>query len=290
MANLRGGSVQKQLKDAFDRLEAFGTGRHNQSDHLTHSDGLAKKREMYLRDWGDFIQKEGINDKVNQAMTPENIDRFLENRLEGLSNNTKESYIRGWSSLIQGLHEKNISTHVDRDYFDKKMEDLREQEDWRKEPILGKSITGAEDIIHQLYEKRYETGVYAEVMYELGLRSSESIKLISEPERYIVERNGELVVEGLIGKGNHLYDHKEISGELAYKIQLIYKVPSYSTFYRDLKEVGVTAHGFRYTYAKEELETKLSDEAQSYHDALKEVSKELNHHREEMTNYYISRA
>jgi integrase len=156
--------------------------------------------------------------------------------------------------------------------------------------ITGKAVDDAELIIEQLYEKRYATGVYAEVMHDLGFRSSESIKLLTEPDRYIVERSGELVVEGLIGKGNHIYDHKEISGELAYKIQLIYKVPSYSTFYRDLKEVGVTAHGFRYTYAKEELETKLSDEAQSYHEALKEVSKELNHHREEMTKYYISRA
>ncbi|MDP3302422.1 MAG: hypothetical protein Q8S36_10710 [Sulfuricurvum sp.] len=46
---------------------------------------------------------------------------------------------------------------------------------------------------------------------------------------------------------------------------------------------------FRYTCAKETLEEKLSNEGQSYHDALKEVSKELNHHREEMTTYYLNR-
>lgn len=289
MANLRGGSIDKQLKDAFQRLAAFGQGRHNETDHLTHSDGLATKREMYLRDWGNFVKDEGIGDKVNQAMTADNMNRFLEKRLEDLSNATKESYIRGWSSLVQGLNEKNISTHVQRDYFDQKMNDLREQEDWRKEPIIGRSVTGVEEIIDQLYEKRYATGVYAEVMHELGFRSSESIKLLTEPDRYIVEQNGELVVEGLIGKGNHIYDHKAISGDLAYKIQLIYKVPSYSTFYRDLRELGINAHGFRYTYAKETLEEKLSDEGQSYHDALKEVSKELNHHREEMTTYYLNR-
>jgi hypothetical protein len=290
MANLRGGSVDKQLKDAFLRLAAFGQCRHNQTDHLTHSDGLATKREMYLRDWGNFVKEEAIYDKVNQAMTADNMDRFLEKRLEDLSNATKESYIRGWSSLIQGLTEENISTHVEKDYFNQKMDQLRDQDDWKTEPKIGKSVDEAEVIIQQLYEKRYATGFYAEVMYELGIRASESIKLLNEPDRYIVEHNGELVIDGLIGKGNNIYDHKEISGELAYKIQLIYKVPSYSTFYRDLREVGITAHGFRYSYAKEALETKLSDEGQSYHDALREVSKELNHHREEMTKYYISRA
>lgn len=69
----------------------------------------------WLRDWGNFVKDEGIGDKVNQAMTADNMDRFLEQRLEDLSNATKESYIRGWSSLVQGLNEKNISTHVQRD-------------------------------------------------------------------------------------------------------------------------------------------------------------------------------
>lgn len=127
-------------------------------------------------------------------------------------------------------------------------------------------------------------------MHELGIRSSESIRLLNEPDRYIIERDGGLFVEGLIGKGNHVYDPKEISSELVYKIEQIDKMPSYSTLYRDLKELGVNAHGFRYGYAKEQLENKLSHEAKSYHDSLKEVSKELNHHREEMTNYYINRS
>lgn len=77
MANLRGGSVDKQLKDAFQRLAAFGKGRHNETDHLTQSDSLATKREMYLRDWGNFVKDEGIDDKVNQAMTAENMDHFF---------------------------------------------------------------------------------------------------------------------------------------------------------------------------------------------------------------------
>ena len=40
MANLKGGSFEKQIKDAFHRLEAFGVGRVDKNDNLTHSDKL----------------------------------------------------------------------------------------------------------------------------------------------------------------------------------------------------------------------------------------------------------
>lgn len=289
MANLRGGTIAKQIKDAIKRLLAFGKSRHGEIDHLTHSNGLSIKREMYMRDWGDFMQRESLYVKVNEAMTQSNMDKFLKHRLEGLAGNTKESYIRGWSSLVQGLEEKNITIPIGRDYFDEKMEYLRDQGDRIYEPKTGRSIDEPEGIIERLYEKRYETGVYAQTMYELGIRSSESIKLLNESERYIVERDDGIYVEGLIGKGNHVYEAKEISGELVQKIEQLGTIPSYSTFYRDLKNEGINAHRFRFTYAKEELADKLSDGGKSYQDSLREVSKELNHHRGEMTEYYIKR-
>ena len=42
MANLKGGTFEKQVKDAFHRLESFGVGRVRKSDNLTHSDKLAQ--------------------------------------------------------------------------------------------------------------------------------------------------------------------------------------------------------------------------------------------------------
>ena len=56
MANLKGGNFEKQIKDAFHRLEAFGVGRVGKNDNLTHSDKLAEKREMYLTDVSKFYQ------------------------------------------------------------------------------------------------------------------------------------------------------------------------------------------------------------------------------------------
>jgi len=79
MANLRGGSFQKQIKDAFHRLERFGQGRHGKDDHFTHSLELAKKREMYLRDFAKFAENTGLDGKLNSWMGDQNImkDRWI---------------------------------------------------------------------------------------------------------------------------------------------------------------------------------------------------------------------
>ena len=120
MANLKGGTFDKQVKDAFHRLEAFGKGRHGSSDHLTHSDGLAAKREMYLNDYKEFAQENGMNEKLNQTMTDANISTFLNQRLEGLKHSTQENYIRGFSSMLKGLQESNIKIDCQSSVFDNK--------------------------------------------------------------------------------------------------------------------------------------------------------------------------
>jgi len=67
-------------------------------------------------------------------------------------------------------------------------------------------------------------------------------------------------------------------------------IPHYNTYRQDLKSVGINrSHDFRVTYAKDLLEHKL-EQGKEYKEALKEVSKEINHHRPEMTEYYLNRA
>lgn len=89
MANLKGGSFEKQIKDAFHRLEAFGVGRVDKNDNLTHSDKLAEKREMYLKDISDYFTSQNLNDKLNTLLTKDNLDKFFNQRLEDLSTKHK---------------------------------------------------------------------------------------------------------------------------------------------------------------------------------------------------------
>ena len=285
MANLKGGSFEKQIKDAFHRLEAFGVGRVDKNDNLTHSDKLAEKREMYLKDISDYFTSQNLNDKLNTLLTKDNLDKFFNQRLEDLSTKTQENYLRGFSSMLKGLEQQNINIPVhleDKDFFDDKVKGIKDQ---AETIIENRYIDNVKDVIKNLYEDRTISGLIAQAQYELSIRQAEAFELIKNPNKYI--ENGR--VENLIGKGNHSYDSKEISFELEQKLlnnqkQLISK----STYYEDLKKYNVSSHDFRFTSARDKFEEKINNGI-SEKEAKLQISSELNHKREEITDYYLNR-
>ena len=285
MANLKGGSFEKQIKDAFHRLEAFGVGRVDKNDNLTHSDKLAEKREMYLKDISDYFTSQNLNDKLNTLLTKDNLDKFFNQRLEDLSTKTQENYLRGFSSMLKGLEQQNINIPVhleDKDFFDDKVKGIKDQ---AETIIENRYIDNVKDIIKNLYEDRTISGLIAQTQYELSIRQAEAFELVKNPNKYI--ENGR--VENLIGKGNHSYDSKEISFELEQKLlnnqkQLISK----STYYEDLKKYNISSHDFRFTSARDKFEEKINSGI-SEKEAKLQISSELNHKREEITDYYLNR-
>lgn len=285
MANLKGGSFEKQIKDAFHRLEAFGVGRVDKNDNLTHSDKLAEKREMYLKDISDYFTSQNLNDKLNTLLTKDNLDKFFNQRLEDLSTKTQENYLRGFSSMLKGLEQQNINIPVhleDKDFFDDKVKGIKDQ---AETIIENRYIDNVKDVIKNLYEDRTISGLIAQTQYELSIRQAEAFELVKNPNKYI--ENGR--VENLIGKGNHSYDSKEISFELEQKLlnnqkQLISK----STYYEDLKKYNVSSHDFRFTSARDKFEEKINNGI-SEKEAKLQISSELNHKREEITDYYLNR-
>ena len=285
MANLKGGSFEKQIKDAFHRLEAFGVGRVDKNDNLTHSDKLAEKREMYLKDISDYFTSQNLNDKLNTLLTKDNLDKFFNQRLEDLSTKTQENYLRGFSSMLKGLEQQNINIPVhleDKDFFDDKVKGIKDQ---AETIIENRYIDNVKDVIKNLYEDRTISGLIAQTQYELSIRQSEAFELVKNPNKYI--ENGR--VENLIGKGNHSYDSKEISFELEQKLlnnqkQLISK----STYYEDLKKYNISSHDFRFTSARDKFEEKINNGI-SEKEAKLQISSELNHKREEITDYYLNR-
>ena len=285
MANLKGGSFEKQIKDAFHRLEAFGVGRVDKNDNLTHSDKLAEKREMYLKDISDYFTSQNLNDKLNTLLTKDNLDKFFNQRLEDLSTKTQENYLRGFSSMLKGLEQQNIYIPVhlqDKDFFNDKVKALKDQ---AETIIENRYIDNVKDVIKNLYEDRTISGLIAQTQYELSIRQAEAFELIKNPNKYI--ENGR--VENLIGKGNHSYDSKEISFELEQKLlnnqeQLISK----STYYEDLKKYNISSHDFRFTSARDKFEEKINNGI-SEKEAKLQISSELNHKRDEITDYYLNR-
>ncbi len=289
MANLRGGNFNRQVKDAFCRLERFGEGRHGKTDHFTHSDGLAKKREMYLRDFKSFAEENNLTGKLNSWMGDQGTMReFMHERIADLSIKSAKDYVAGFNSMLKGLREANIS--VDRG-ADRAIDLMRHEiKSWAKEEHrIDRAFTNPGQIIQNLYQQRYESGVLAEVQRETGFRTSEAYELVNNPDKYI--ENNE--IKGIVGKGNNVYITKTITNELIEKIQKVNELPSQNTYLNDIRQAScnpdAVAHDWRYTFAKEEMERLLANGKQ-YEEALKEVSKELNHHRAQITEYYLSRA
>ena len=286
MANLKGGTFEKQCKDLFHRLESFGKGRHGKSDHQTHSDKLAEKRTMYANDFRNYLERNQIQEKMNLAMTSENIKAFLDERLEGLKANTQENYIRGVSSMITGLRESNVSISCDRSVFDSKTAEVKATA--TPDTRTNLAIHNLNEKIEQLYDKRFESGVISEVLKDLGVRISEGYELVKNIDSYYNATNG--TIENLVGKGRHIYEPKSISSELVEKIKMCEVLPHQNTYRNDLKEVGINnPHLTRFTYAKREFEKKLNNGVE-YRLALKQLSQELNHSNGSRSLFYLKKS
>ena len=285
MANLKGGNFEKQIKDAFHRLEAFGVGRVGKNDNLTHSDKLAEKREMYLKDITSFFKSQNINNKLNTLFTKQNLDNFFNKRLENLSSKTKENYLRGFSSMLQGLEQQNIyiPLHLeDKSFFDDRVKIVKSGADII---IENRYINNVNDVIKNLYEDRAISGLIAQTQYELSIRQSEAFELVKNPTLYL--DSGYVV--NLVGKGNHKYMAKEISFELEQKLlNNSYDLIDKSTYYNDLQKYDISSHDFRFTSARDKFEDMLKNGI-SEKEAKVKVSQELNHKREAITDYYLRR-
>jgi integrase len=286
MANLKGGSYEKQLKDAFHRLSAFGEKRHNTNSHKTHSSKLNLKREEFGRSFAKYLTDKGLDGKINTHMTTENIKEFLEQRTQNLAYSTTENYIRGFSSFITGLQESNISIDCDKKVFDAMVKNLKDTEP-KPELETGRAIDSAEKIIEQISNTHNSLSLVASVQLELGLRVSEAYEVVNNFEKYYNEENQTL--EKIVGKGNLQYDSKPISDNLVRAIQQnSEELPTLRTYANILDKYEISSHDFRYTFAKNFYEEKTSN-SENHKDILKELSRQLNHSRESMSKFYLSK-
>ena len=285
MANLKGGTFEKQVKDAFHRLESFGVGRVGKSDNLTHSDKLAQKREMYLKDITSFFKSQNLNNKLNTLFTKQNLDNFFNERLKNLSSKTSENYLRGFSSMLKGLEQQNIyiPLHLeDKEFFNNKVKIVKSGADII---IENRYINNVNDVIKNLYADRAISGLIAQTQYELSIRQSEAFELVKNPTLYL--DSGYVV--NLVGKGNHKYNSKEISFDLEQKLlNYSYDLIDKSTYYKDLQKYDISSHDFRFTAARDKFEDMLKNGI-SEKEAKVKVSQELNHKREAITDYYLRR-
>jgi len=286
MANLKGSSFEKQIKDASIRLNAKYTKRHNTNSSLTHSNALETKRNMYLNDFKEFLEESNQTGKLNNLLTPDNVRDFLNDRLSSLSAKSSLDYSTGFNSLLCGLEQKNITIDKDtKDTLNTFTKAFREDFNNVKNDFkTDRAIADKDTFLSDLKDKRESSYIVASLQLEAGFRVSEAIEVVNNPNKYIKD-NG---ISGVIGKGGQEYNIKEISTSLVNSISRLDSNINYSTYQKDLKELDISSHDCRITYALDtfrELEQKVSKE-----EALKTVSQELNHFRTSITSYYLKRA
>ena len=287
MANLRGGNFDKQIRNALMRMEKFGVSRHNTESKGIHSEAVFKKREMYLNDFKKFSENNNLTGKLNTLMTNENIQNFLNTRLENLSANTSENFVRGFSAMVDDLRNNNIDISMDKNIFNEKVLEIKNNDN--SEVRLNRAVNNSNMVVSNLYDKHYHSGVMAETTLETGFRLSETMELTTNLDKYLDRDTN--TIAGIVGKGGQEYQPKEISSALISKIDTIEKHISKSTYMADLKEEGITSHDFRYSFCRNSYLEKLANNPElSHSEILKAVSSEMNHHRPGITNFYLKRA
>lgn len=278
MANLKGSSFEKNVKNYLIRANARGTSRHNTNSKNIHSNAVMQKREMYIKDFANYAKSLNLdeqNSKLNAHFTDTNVQNFIKERLEGLSPKSQYDYVSGFNAMINNMKDLSISVSI----CSNSMENIRSSIENREASSLHSALNNTEAIISSLSNAN---AVACELMLEQGFRVSEAIEIINNADKYL---SNVMTISEVVGKGGQIYIPKEISSDLYYSILNTPQV-SYYDLLNELKEFDVTPHDFRYTFAQERFEYLISS-GTKYKDALKEVSKQLNHHRESITLLYL---
>ena len=296
MANLRGGTFEKQLKDAFFRLEKIGQSRHNNTVQGFVSLNRLKQAKMMLNKFSNYLQQNSINSgKLNNYLSDkETVRDFIEKEIfkQDYNPSTIHEYTSLFSKVVENLANNNVSISKETINYAKELHQEAKETFKSDNYETGRYIDNLQDKLYNLYNNNFVGGVIGEVQATMGLRISEAYEVVRNFDNYYNAENN--TIEGLIGKANHEYMPKTIGYDLVQKIEAIHNnnapIPSPSSYREDLKEAGIPkSHDLRITYAKD-LYNSLKEQGHAYKDILKEVSKELNHNRLEITRYYLNRA
>lgn len=287
MANLKGSSFVKQIRDALIRLDARGTKRTGNArfDGLAHSHAVLEKRRQILEDFSRFLSCEMFAGKLNQLMTPELIAMFLQQRTDMMVLSTIENYIANFSALVKGLRFKNISIpeKTDFEFFQR----LKDQLGRPNPNIFQTGRYMDEDAVQEMLNRLpYRSKVVATIQFKLCFRASEALLIANNPLKYLIN----LTITDVKGKGGQVYPDKLVDSELAELIHSALPI-SRSTYYRDQRKAlqgRNRPHDLRLSHICD-LYDSLRDSGESHEQSMTKASKASNHHRSSVTGGYQAR-
>ena len=283
MANLKGSTFEKQIKNAKIRIEARGQSKYNKQDlNLTHSNALALKRDYYLKSFAEYASSLNLLEpKLNNYLTNDIVKSFLEKKTSSMSLISAINFTRGFSALTTALSEKGISTGMSKETYDSHVKLLKQIKD-EKVKVGNRNIENIHEVIRNLHNINPAFAKLALLQSNLSLRVSEGIELLKNGSKYIQQDN---IVHNLIGKGSLPYGPKPLSLELQ-RVLMKRETVNYQSYQNALKTMNITSHDMRYTYVINRMNQLLH--TKNYKESLRIISYEINHKREEITEYYLS--
>jgi hypothetical protein len=281
--------IGQSKADARAESNIVGQNGHAVSDKV-HSFNSKDEFMSRAKEVGNYA-KENFGIKDMQQIDNQVITSYIQSKIEsGLKYDSISTYISQLEKLQVGLSkfENKIEEHGN--LFDRNS--LIEAREMAKEQATKSEHTNRAferpDALRS--ELKADNRVSFDLQREHGLRVNEAT--------YIKEsqlKDGVLTVQG---KGGYTREI-ELRPELANRIESQLKanegkieVP-YTTYREDLVKASEKTnqdyqgtHGLRYNYAQEQVHTK-QDQGLSHSEAKTEVSHELGHHREEITDHYL---
>jgi len=286
MANLKGSSFEKQIRDAKIRLDMRGVKKENyKSQHLSHGTATHFNRISKMNDFAKYLREQGIdNGKLNEHINDKNLQNFLIERTKNIKETSAETYIRDFNGLLKGLKSANISIPAKHNEITnslvKPLKKIQKDTPIQKDRYISKA-----EFQQNIQKLPLRMQPIAHLQYRYGFRVEEALKIVRNPEKYI--QNSKIV--GVQGKGGRIYKQKRISQAMKKDLQKPLKIGK-STYQKAVNKAFKTFnHNFRLSYSINKVE-ELKREGMSQIAAQRATSEEMNHSREETTRYYQIRA
>ncbi len=309
------GSVKWQVNTILNEIRETGESRHEAKQQTQYSNPheLAKHTGIYsyktLDTYRDAAQnllqyaKDNGFTRDIERLTPEAVRSFLESKLqEGISYNTLKTYTAAITKLETALEKHNGNTY---NISQAAAEVLQQAREGGMGPTeQHRAFQNPQAVINNISNQDYRT--IAQFQLASGLRLSELNHIRPDQLR---EENGRMFVSVEQGKGgkDRTVEVKDRQAFQAYKSLVESKQQTQGKYsgkfvfsksgYRAAvasaaAKAGETergTHSFRWNYAQKEYIDKQVHENKPESQAKLEVSHDLGHNRESITDHYLHR-
>ncbi len=309
------GSVKWQVNTILREITQIGESRHEAKQQATYNNPheLAKQTGIHsyktldnyrgvARDLLQYAKDNGFTKDI-EKLNSETVKSFLESKLkEGISYNTLKTYTAAITKLETALEKHNGNTYNISQAAAEVLQQAREGGMGPKEQ--HRAFQNPQAVIQNINNHDYRT--IAQFQLASGLRLSELNHI--RPDQ-LQERDGRMFVSVEQGKGgkDRVVEVKDKQAFQAYKSlveskqqtegkyagKFVFSKPGYSSAVaRAAAKAGETergTHSFRWNYAQKEYIDKQVHEGKPETQAKLEVSNELGHNRESITDHYLHR-